>query len=221
MLRCERNRLVSRWQGCWLIAMWLLFPGLIQGQESPRRARASGSTLSGPDEPLKLARPTSNSTARSPATADPARPKSGTWTTSTASLVFVLAIIAGGAWFFRRQGCRVPGLLPDEVVQVLGRRYLDPRNSLQLIRCGSKILILCNSTQHGLTSLSEIADPLEVELITQQCLGDSSRSASDILAKSAAEPPHNYSAARERTGERPLDRSATPSGPTAPGGSRG
>ncbi len=194
---------MSRWQGCWLVGMWLLFPGLVWGQQPlliPRAAGASGRLPA--NEPLRLARPASAAANRSTGTPTPSRAKPTNWTTTTASLLFVLTLIAGGAYFFRRQGRRIAGLLPEEVVQFLGRRYLDQRQSLQLVRCGSKILILTNSTQHGLRTLSEITDPLEVEMITRQCLGDLARSPTEIgVAHSGAIP-------------------RSPNGPTMTGGPR-
>ncbi len=165
---------MSRWQGCWLVVMWLLLPGWAWGQQPLLTPRASGGAdRTRVDEPLKLVRPASNAASRSTNTAEASRGKTTSWTTTTASLLFVLTLIAGGAYLLRRQGRRIPGLLPEEIVQVLGRRYVDQRNSLQLIRCGSKILVLASSTQSGLSTLSEITDPLEVELITRQCLGNS------------------------------------------------
>jgi flagellar biogenesis protein FliO len=174
---------VSRWQGRWLMGMWLLLPGLVWGEQplvSPRASRASN--LVRENEPLKLARPANRAESRTGA-AEPSRPKNSSWITTTASLLFVLTLIAGGAYVLRRQGRRIAGLLPDEVVQVLGRRYLDSRNTLQLVRCGSKILILANSAQQGLRTLSEITDPLEVELITRQCLADSADRPATVIGR--------------------------------------
>src|SRR5262249_34581288 len=108
----------------------------------------------------------------------------------SSSLLFVLALFGVGAYLLSRQGQRFGGLLPDEVVRVLGRRYLDQRHSIQLIRCGSKILVLVNSTQHGLTTLAEITDPREVELITEQCLQPSAGESSGSFERTRTDAPH-------------------------------
>lgn len=211
---------MSRWQGRWLVGMWMLLPGLVWGQEPlliPRAAEAS--RIAADDTPLKLTRPASGAT-RSTGTADGSRAKSTGWTTTTASLLFVLTLIAGGAYLLRWQGRRFAGILPDEVVQILGRRYLDQRNSLQLIRCGSKILVLANSTQHGLRTLSEITDPVEVETITGQCLSPSAESGSS-LGKLRADSPHPYSSSVTVSGGQSNSATRIPNSPTGAGGTRG
>ncbi len=158
---------MSRWQGSWLVWAWLLLPGLAWGQEPLLIPRAQDAApIASADTPLKLGRSTNAS--RSSA-GNPSKASSG-WMTTTGSLFLVLGIIVVAGYLFSRHGARLPGMLPADVVQVLGKRYLDSRNSLQLIRCGSKILVVANSAQHGLTTLAEITDPHEVEQITGQCL---------------------------------------------------
>ena len=51
---------------------------------------------------------------------------------------------------------------------MLGRKPLDYRNTIHLVRCGSRILIL-GSSQAGLASLSEISDPVEVDYLAGLC----------------------------------------------------
>ena len=159
---------MSRWQGSWLVWVWLLSPGFLWGQEPlliPRAQDAAQAATT--DAPLKLGR-ASSSTGRG-STGNPSKASSG-WGMPLGSLLFVLGIIVAAGYVYSRFGTRLPGMLPTDVVQVLGKRNLDSRNSLQLIRCGSKILVVANSTQHGLTTLGEITDPLEVEQLTSQCL---------------------------------------------------
>jgi flagellar biogenesis protein FliO len=158
---------VSRWQGSWLVWAWLLLPGMAWGQEPLLIPRAQDAApISSADAPLKLGRSPNAVRGAAPSSA---KASSG-WGTTLGSLLFVLAIVVVAGYAFSRHGTRLPGMLPADVVQVLGKRYVDSRNSLQLIRCGSKILVVANSTQHGLTTLAEITDPLEVEQITGQCL---------------------------------------------------
>lgn len=184
---------MARWHGCWLIAMWLVLPGVISAQEPQRISRAAqASDISKANEPLRLARPGSGSSS-SAGTVDSTRSQPKGWITTTVSLMFVLALIAGGAYLISRQGRRFAGLLPEDVVQVLGRRYIDQRQSIQLIRCGSKILVLSNSTQHGLTTLAEISDPLEVQRITAQCLPHRDANSTNAPDRLRADSPDIYS----------------------------
>lgn len=211
---------MSCWQGRWLVGMWLLLPGTVWGQEPlliPRAPRAA--RIEADEAPLKLARP-ATAASRTGGMNDTSRVKTTGWTTTTASLIFVLSLIAGGAYILRRQGRRFAGILPDEVVQILGRRHVDQRSSLQMIRCGSKILILANSTQHGLRTLSEITDPQEVETITGQCLSPSADSTS-LLGRLRPDAPHPFSSRATAPGGTVTSMSRNPSNPTTAGGPRG
>lgn len=162
---------MTRWQGRWLVWSWLLLPGILLGQEPLLIPRAADPTADSTfDAPLPLSRPAANSAHRLAGSSKSAASKSPTgWGTVTGSLLVVLGMIVAGGYFLSRKGIRLPGMLPADVVQILGKRYLDARSSLQLVRCGSKILVLANSSQHGLRTLSEITDPHEVELLTEQC----------------------------------------------------
>lgn len=211
---------MSRWQGRWLVWAWLLLPGMAGAQEPLLIPRAGDNDAATSGTPLKLTR-TTHGPKSPPGTLRAGTSQSaGGWVTTAGSLLFVLGLIAGGAYLIARHGGRLPGMLPAEVVQVLGKRFIDSRNSVQLVRCGSKILILANSSQHGLRTLSEITDPSEVELLTGQCvpnpLGNSSsrvqrsRSLGDAgPLTSAPNSPHIAGLAR------------TTSGPSGPGGTRG
>ncbi len=57
---------------------------------------------------------------------------------------------------------KLTGALPKQVVNVLGRTQLAPRQQLVLIRFGSK-LILVSNLQGEVRTLSELTDPLEVD----------------------------------------------------------
>ena len=58
--------------------------------------------------------------------------------------------------------------LPSSAIEVLGRRPLEPRVSLQIVRCGTRVLIL-GLGPDGARTLSEITDPVEVDLIVGAC----------------------------------------------------
>lgn len=139
------------------------------------------------DAPRRLPRPTT--TKRSPRPSTSANSGSG-WGTTFSGLVIVLALFGGCVWMFRRSGAQWAGILPAEVIQVLGKRYLDQRQCVQLVRIGSRILVLAQSHQHGLNTLAEITDPVEIDLIAGQCRQASpqslTRSFAELLSREQA-----------------------------------
>ena len=85
-----------------------------------------------------------------------------------AVLVVLLVFALGLAkLFLKRSPYAITGLPPD-AVDVLGRRAVDPRNSVYMIKVGSR-LILMGSSPGGLSSLAEITDPIEVASLTNVC----------------------------------------------------
>ncbi len=96
-----------------------------------------------------------------------ARRSPSIWGTLGALLV-VISIILVSAKLFKKHHPMAATNLPGEVVEVLGKKPLDARQSIHFIRCGSRILIL-GSSPAGLEMLSEVLDPVEVDLITGMC----------------------------------------------------
>jgi len=94
-----------------------------------------------------------------------------TWSSTISmvvSLLLVLAIFMGVAWFFRSVAPQPSRPLSKEVVQVLGRTPLAPRQQMVLIRFGRKLVLV--SQQLGQTqTLSEIDDPGEVDHLLGLC----------------------------------------------------
>lgn len=87
----------------------------------------------------------------------------------TLGIVVVLSFgfIFGVQLYVKRQ----PGggnRLPNEAVELLGRRSVDPRHAVQLIRCGSRILVVGLSAD-GMRTLAEINDPVEVDALAGIC----------------------------------------------------
>tara|TARA_R110002167_G_scaffold11575_8_gene50645 strand:- start:341 stop:1273 length:933 start_codon:yes stop_codon:yes gene_type:complete len=103
------------------------------------------------------------------------------WGTFGALLV-VISIILVGAKLFKKHHPLGSAGLPREVMEVLGKKPLDARQTIHFVRCGSRILIL-GSSPAGLEMLSEVVDPVEVDLITGMCREDaeSSRAANSFL----------------------------------------
>jgi len=84
------------------------------------------------------------------------------------ALLLVIGIILVAAKLLKKHHPMATANLPREVIEVLGKRSLDPRQSIHFVKCGSRILIL-GSSPAGLETLSEVLDPVEVDLITGMC----------------------------------------------------
>jgi flagellar biogenesis protein FliO len=90
--------------------------------------------------------------------------------TAVSALAVVVCLILVLARIFRRHAPRFSQALPTEALEVLGRRFLDQRQSIVLLRIGSRILVVGSSTA-GLQGLGELTDPIEVDLIAGLCRG--------------------------------------------------
>jgi flagellar biogenesis protein FliO len=85
----------------------------------------------------------------------------------TALVVVLLFVLGLAKLFLKRSPYSISGL-PTDAVDVLGRRAVDPRNSVYMIKVGGR-LILMGSSPNGLSSLAEITDPIEVASLTNVC----------------------------------------------------
>lgn len=108
----------------------------------------------------------------------------GLWTTILALGAIVGALALAGRWLKPYLG--VPQGLPMEALELLGRRMIEPKISIHLVRCGGKVLVLGVSPD-GVRTLSEIADPGEVERLTETCL-------SPVDSRQTATKPRTVSA---------------------------
>lgn len=82
-------------------------------------------------------------------------------------LAIVVAIVFGTHWLRKHSPTAVRGL-PSEAFDILGRRAIDQRNSVLIARCGSRVLVLSLSP-HGMQTLVEITDPVEVDCLAGLC----------------------------------------------------
>jgi flagellar biogenesis protein FliO len=102
----------------------------------------------------------------------------------------VLAVFFLLAWLTRRTASQAQTLLPAEVVECLGRTPLAPRQQLQLVRVGHK-LVLLSVTAGEARALTEVTDPDEVNrlhgLCRQQQPGSITASFRQVLNQSARE----------------------------------
>lgn len=116
---------------------------------------------------LRLHRPESRAGQTSP---DESRAPSATasaWTTA-AALSFVVVLIVGMASVWKRYAGRLPAVVGTDVIEVLGRRPIDQRQSILLVRCGARILIL-GSSPGGFQTLAEVTDPTEIDYLAGLC----------------------------------------------------
>ncbi|MFT5300516.1 MAG: flagellar biogenesis protein FliO [Mariniblastus sp.] len=86
------------------------------------------------------------------------------------SLALVLGLYFAFVWAMRKINPSSNRGIPPEVIDVLGQIPFGPRRNLQLVRLGSKLLLLLNSAE-GTQSLGEITNPSEVEYLTSLCEG--------------------------------------------------
>ena len=85
------------------------------------------------------------------------------------SLLLVLSVFLALVWIYRKSMAASGGRgLAKQVVQVLGRTSIGPRQQLVLLRFGSK-LVLVSLIQGEARTISEITDPLEVDQLAGQC----------------------------------------------------
>ncbi len=88
--------------------------------------------------------------------------------TVVASLSLVLGLFLTAAWLLKRSLPKSAGLLPGEVVQILGRAQLAGKQFVHLVRCGNKLLLV-SVTPGGAETLTEITEPLEVDRLLGIC----------------------------------------------------
>jgi flagellar protein FliO/FliZ len=84
------------------------------------------------------------------------------------SLLIVIGLFLGVAWCYRKTLNQASLGLPKQVVKVLGRTPIAPRQQLLVVRFGSK-LVLVSMVQGDARALSEITDPLEVDQLAGMC----------------------------------------------------
>lgn len=113
--------------------------------------------------------------------------------TVAASLALVLALFFAAAWMMKKGMPKSAGVLPGEVVQVMGRAQLSGKQYVHLVRCGQKLLLV-NITPGGAETLTEITDPLEVDRLLGICAQQNPNSATaafrDVLQQLGRERTH-------------------------------
>jgi flagellar biogenesis protein FliO len=90
------------------------------------------------------------------------------WKKMLVSLGIVIGCYLGFMFLLRLWNPQAAGALPREVVEVLGTSPLNSKQNLQLVRLGSKLLLLIHGPE-GTHSIGEISNPNEVEHLAQIC----------------------------------------------------
>lgn len=104
--------------------------------------------------------PSGNENRRHSATSSP-------WTTFGVLAVMIVAVVSI-ARLWKKHGPTASLSLPPEAVEVLGRKMIDQKNVIHLLRVGSRIVIIGASPQ-GLSTLAEVSDPVEVDILAGLC----------------------------------------------------
>lgn len=94
-------------------------------------------------------------------------PGEGWWST-LGGLAVVIGLVLLAAKVARKNLPAAHKTLPPEVVQVLGRKALDYRHTVHLVRFGSRLLMV-GTSQEGMSTLSEITDPVEIDYLSGLC----------------------------------------------------
>lgn len=84
------------------------------------------------------------------------------------SLTIVVSLFLVAAWIYRKSQTGSGSQLPSEVITVLGGMAIGPRQQIQLIRVGGKVIVAANSAG-DIKTLTEITDPDEVAKLCGQC----------------------------------------------------
>ncbi|VAX38569.1 hypothetical protein MNBD_PLANCTO02-2279 [hydrothermal vent metagenome] len=96
------------------------------------------------------------------------------WTT-LGSLALIVGLILIAARLFRKNGGISSGGLPREAMEVLGKQPIDARQSIHLIRLGSRILVV-GASPDGMRTLTEITEPIEVDYLAGICKTNTEKS---------------------------------------------
>jgi flagellar biogenesis protein FliO len=89
------------------------------------------------------------------------------------ALAVVVLAIFGAARLWKAHGPKLASPVPSGAAEVLGRCRIEARQSLYLVRLGSRVLVL-GSSNGELSALSEVTEPAEVDLIVAQCRSEGS-----------------------------------------------
>lgn len=113
-----------------------------------------------------------SSTSLSPRTTKPSganvAPNQVGWSATLWPTLCVVGLIVVGARWVKSRSPNTVRSLPTEAFEILGRKSIDTRTSVVLARHGRRLLLLSLSP-HGLQTLAEVTDPVEVDCLSGLC----------------------------------------------------
>lgn len=89
-------------------------------------------------------------------------------TTVFGGLAVVVGLFLAAAWLFRKSAPAGNAALPPEAFEVLGRGRLSGKQTVSLVRCGGKLLLVSQAAD-GPRTLTEIHQPEEVTRLAGLC----------------------------------------------------
>jgi len=96
-----------------------------------------------------------------------------------------LAVVIGGylafVWLMRKFNLSSNRGIPSEVIEVIGNAPFGPRKNLQLVRLGSKLLLLMSGPE-GTHPVGEITDAEEVDYLISLCNGKATRATGSVMS---------------------------------------
>ena len=96
-----------------------------------------------------------------------------------------LALVIGGylafVFLLRKLNPSAHRGIPSEVIEVIGNAPFGPRKNLQLVRLGSKLLLLMSSPE-GTHPVGEITDKEEVDYLISLCNGRGTRANDSVMS---------------------------------------
>jgi flagellar biogenesis protein FliO len=99
------------------------------------------------------------------------------------------------AWVARKRLPKGSARLPDEIIEVLGRTTIAAKQSLHLVRVGSKLIVV-SVTAAGTETLTEVTDPGEVSRILAACQQHQHHSSTSafrqVFEQLGREPAHGF-----------------------------
>ena len=135
-----------------------------QNSPVPQQPRT---TSSGPELSRTLSKQSQQITLQGQKSSTQMAQTGSIWRTIGALLV-VLTLFLVGAKLWRKHIPVANIGLPTEAIEILGRKPIEPRLFVYLIRCGSRILVV-GSSADGLQTLAEVTDPVEVDYLAGIC----------------------------------------------------
>lgn len=146
-------------------ALWPQQPAMSEEPFFPAEnntANADARPLTRPNRPLRQPNAKSGEKPKAPGSAG------SLWKTFSFLAVMIVVIVVG-AKFLKKHGPRLPGGIPADAMEVLGKRVIDRGQLIYLVRLGSRILIIGSSTSGGLNTLGEVNDPVEIDFLAGLC----------------------------------------------------